>query len=514
MKTIAITGSSGAMGKETLKAIMASRNNYRAKLLLLKKDKAYARKMKSLYGDRVEIIFGDVREYDDCFALCKGSDYVLHLAALIPPKSDYDDNLTISVNYGGTKNIVDCIKYLDVKPKLLHISTVAIYGHRNFLHPWGRVGDPLLPSVFDVYATSKMHAERYVLESGLVDYAVLRQTGILYDNLLMNNISDGLMFHTPWNVPIEWVTARDSGVLMVSILDKDVANEIPNFWRRVYNIGGGKGCRQTGYSVFEDGFKIIGGTVESFFEPNWNPPRNFHCFWFEDSNELDDIFHFQNQSSEDFWKEYKKKHAIYGVAKILPASLIKTLVIKPLLKNANSPMKWVKANDVARIKASFGAKENVNAIKDWQEFPLIIKGETAYGKFDYEKVKGNPNYKRLYHGYDENKLDSELDIEDMKIVAKYRGGDCLSISMEKGDLYTPLKWSCHNGHVFYATPYTIIKAGHWCDKCCAPLRTWNYDNVVPHVPFYQQVWYDSHAKGEKYVYSISGGKTFINKKVS
>lgn len=33
MKTIAITGASGAMGKETLKAIMASPYNYKAKLL-------------------------------------------------------------------------------------------------------------------------------------------------------------------------------------------------------------------------------------------------------------------------------------------------------------------------------------------------------------------------------------------------------------------------------------------------------------------------------------------------
>lgn len=511
MKTIAITGASGAMGKETLKAIMASPYNYKAKLLLLKSDKFFATKVKCQYKDRVEIIFGDIRSYDDCLKLTKDSDYVLHLAALIPPKSDYDEDLTIAINYGGTKNIVDSIISLENRPKLIHISTVAIYGHRNYNHPWGRVGDPLLPSVFDVYATSKMHAERYVLESGLVDFAVLRQTGILYDNLLMKNISDGLMFHTPWNVPIEWVTARDSGRLMASIIDRDIENSIPHFWKRVYNIGGGASCRQTGYDTFDDGFKIIGGSVETFFEPNWNPNRNFHCFWFEDSNILNDMFHFQMESNADFWKEFSSKHSIYGVARILPASIIRKLVIERLLKNQNAPMCWVQNNDIARVTAAFGSKENIDAVRDWKEFPLLNKGQLPNGNFDYECIKNSPTYHKLYHGYDESKPDSELDIEDMQQAAKYRGGECLSVSMVKGDLYTPLKWRCHLGHIFYATPYTILKAGHWCDECCAPLRKWNYDNLVPHIPFYQDIWYDSHAKGENYTYFIQNGLTYLQK---
>lgn len=514
MKTIAITGASGAMGKETLKAIMASKYNYNAKILLLKKDKAYGKKMKHLYGNRIEINYGDIRSYEDCLNLVKGSDYVLHLAALIPPKADYNDELTISINYGGTKNIVNSIRSLDVQPKLIHISTVAIYGHRSYLHPWGRVGDPLLPSVFDIYATSKMHAERYVLESGLKQFAVLRQTGILYDNLLMNNVSDGLMFHTPWNVPIEWVTAKDSGRLMAAIIDKDTENSIPHFWKRVYNIGGGDGCRQTGYDTFDNGFKVIGGSVETFFKPNWNPQRNFHCFWFSDSHVLNDMFHFQSQSGDEFWAEFKDNHRVYGVARLLPPALIRKLVIERLLKNENAPMKWVKTGDTARVTAFFGATDNIDAVNDWKDFPLIVKGRTALGDFDYEGIKKSPEYNRLYHGYDESKPDCELDIEDMQEAARYRGGECLSENMVKGDLYTPLKWRCHDGHIFYATPYTVLKAGHWCDKCCAPLRTWNYDNIVPHVPFFQEVWYDSHAKSERYTYQINGRKTSIAKEVA
>lgn len=510
MKIIAITGASGAMGKETLKAIMASPNNYKVKVLLLKNDLSYAIKIKRLYGNRLEVIFGDVRSQDDCLSLANGSDYLLHLAALIPPKADYDQDTTIAVNYGGTKNIVDAIRSLRIKPKLIHISTVAIYGHRDYHHPWGRVGDPLLPSVFDVYATSKMYAERYVLESGLEHFAVLRQTGILYDNLLMKNVSDGLMFHTPWNNPIEWVTAKDSGRLMASIIDRDAQNSIPDFWKRVYNVGGGASCRQTGYDTFDDGFKLIGGSVESFFEPRWNAERNFHCFWFEDSHVLNDLFHFQRQSCKDFWNWFKSKHPIYGVAKIIPPRVIRKLIIERLLKDQNAPMNWVESNDLARITAVFGNKQNDTNSKSWQDYPLLLRGKTTEGNFDYESAKANPDYNKLNHGYDESKADCELDLSDMQVAARYRGGECLSDSMVKGDLYTPLKWRCHDGHVFEATPYTILKAGHWCDSCSS-LTSWNYDNIAPHVPFYAQVWYDSHSQDENYSYTIKNNLTYMHK---
>ena len=39
---------------------------------------------------------------------------------------------------------------------------------------WGRVGDPIKPSMFDYYAVSKVAAERYVIESGLKYWVSLR----------------------------------------------------------------------------------------------------------------------------------------------------------------------------------------------------------------------------------------------------------------------------------------------------------------------------------------------------
>ena len=70
--------------------------------------------------------------------------------------------------------------------------------------------------------------------------------------------------------------------------------------------------------------------------------------------------------------------------------------------------------------------------------------------------------------------------------------------MKKGDLYTKLLWRTHDGQEFYARPYTILKAGHWCIEN-AP-EPWDFDRQAKFTPFYQTIWYDSHAKGEDAVY--------------
>jgi hypothetical protein len=56
----------------------------------------------------------------------------------------------------------------------------------------------------------------------------------------------------------------------------------------------------------------------------------------------------------------------------------------------------------------------------------------------------------------------KLTIEDMKKIAKNRGGECLSDKYVNA--YTKLKWRCSCGYEWESEPYTI-KRGCWCPKC-------------------------------------------------
>ena len=65
---VALTGSSGNMGRETLPALMSLPFIDRINLLYLdnRRERRFARKIKRRYGDRVFQIFGNIANEDDC----------------------------------------------------------------------------------------------------------------------------------------------------------------------------------------------------------------------------------------------------------------------------------------------------------------------------------------------------------------------------------------------------------------------------------------------------------------
>ncbi|MCR5286180.1 MAG: NAD-dependent epimerase/dehydratase family protein [Treponema sp.] len=501
---IAVTGADGAMGGEVVSHLLKSSNNYELRLFMYdkaRKVRPFFKKLLRQGKGRITLVYGDLANYDEVAQLIDGADYIIHCGAVIPPKADHNPDNTMATNYLGTKNIVDAIKNTghQEKIKLVHISTVAVYGNRDYHHPWCRMGDPVMSSAYDYYSASKIKGERYVLESDLDNWVVLRQTAVFHKYFLANNMNDGLMFHTPWNAPFEWVTDVDSGLMIQNLVEKDEKGQLQGFWKKDYNIGGGKDCRETGYETFNSGFALMGAGAEKFFEPNWNIPRNFHGVWYTDSDVLDKWLDYRRETSADFWKRMEKQLWYYKLGAIVPAGLIKTFAIKRLLKNSNAPMQWVKLGKKGRIDAFFGGEEAVKKMAtDWADFKVLAKGQTEEGPVDYQDLKDESKADRykLSHGYDESKDDGQLDLEDLKAAAEFRGGEVLSQKMEKGNLYTKIQWKCHNGHVFESTPYTILKAGFWCPECCEALP-WAYNKVAKSIPFYAQIWYDTQSKDEE-----------------
>ena len=100
----------------------------------------------------------------------------------------------------------------------------------------------------------------------------------------------------------------------------------------------------------------------------------------------------------------------------------------------------------------------------------------------------------LDHGYDENKPESELNLEDMKKAAEFRGGTCDSEIMKTGDWSTPLEFTCQFGHKFKGSPRLILEGGHWCDEC--ERKSWNYGNRAKKDKFFAQVWNPLHDEDE------------------
>ena len=82
-------------------------------------------------------------------------------------------------NIGSTLNIIKAIKEQPDPDKVhfAYVGTVAMTGSRLDPVQFGRIGDPMNPSIHDYYAVSKVFSEAAVFESGLKYWVSIRQTG-------------------------------------------------------------------------------------------------------------------------------------------------------------------------------------------------------------------------------------------------------------------------------------------------------------------------------------------------
>ena len=474
-KTICITGATGTMGQETLKHFLKRRDRFRLKLLVYdsERDRRIMRRYRKYKN--IEIFYGNMKDADLVEKCVQDADFVLHIGAMVSPMADKYPEETLKVNLGSTLHIINTIKKQDNADEigLVYIGTVGMTGCRRDPVHWGRVGDPIKGSMFDYYTTSKIAAERAVFESGLKKWVSLRQSGILP---FVRDPSP-IIFHTPLNNPLEWTTARESGLLMANVCEDWIPD---SFWRKAYNIGSGERWRLTSWQLFDIFFTQLGLDYAKFLEPRDFGSYNFHGHWFTDSDELDEITKFRFLDPEEYFRDEMRMVRMIRSLPLLRRLIPNERKMKQMLDSANKEQggtKWMFDNDEEEwIAAFFGSREEHSRIKSWDEgYQLYVPSRS-------------PSF--LDHGYDETKPTWELTLSDMQGAAEFRGGECLSTSMTRGDVFTPIRWECHLGHQFEATPNLILKAGHWCPEC--ERTAWDYAEYAKHSPFFSQVWTPIH----------------------
>ncbi len=112
---------------------------------------------KHIDSNKIEFVNGDIRDEHICIEVCKGTDYVLHQAALgSVPRSIKTPVLTNSVNVDGFLQILTAAKDAKVK-RFIYASSSSVYGDDiNMPKREQLIGKPLSP-----YAVSKKINELY-----------------------------------------------------------------------------------------------------------------------------------------------------------------------------------------------------------------------------------------------------------------------------------------------------------------------------------------------------------------
>ena len=448
-KTVFLTGATGTMGMAALARLAGDAGRFRVIVLARPGRKNRRLLAPFLSGGNVEVVWGDLTDAADVDRGVSRADIVLHVGGMVSPAADMYPDLTWRVNTGSMRHVVEAVRRRpdadDVA--VVYIGSVSQYGPRHAPDHWISAGDPLVPAEGDMYARSKIAAERILSESGLRRWVSLRQTGILCPSLLFKG-SDPISFHVPLRGALEWTTAEESGLLLANLCR--LSDELPaDFWCHFHNIGSGAPFRMSNYEFECRLMKALScPPPEKVFGRDWFALTNFHGGWFADSDRLESFLHFRLYADPDaYFRSMARRLPFYfKLAGIVPPALIKAGMKRVALKRPLGTLSWTGGADPERTRQFFGSQRQRDSIGGWDTFdrsPL----PSARMERDY--------------GYDRTKPESGLCISDMRGVAALRGGRCLSPSMRPGDLSTPLEWETSAGDRFMATPATVALGGHW-----------------------------------------------------
>lgn len=466
-----LTGGFGNWGRFTLRSLAGVANKVDVVALVLPTDYENNPDLRKEFEaqDNVEIVLGDLTDYESVKRCVDGADYVIHLGGMVSPVADANHALTHKVNVGAIRNIIKAVKAQPNPDEIgvIGIGSVAETGDRQAPHHWGRVGDPLWPSMYDEYAQSKIIAERTLIHSGLKKWAWLRSSGIFHPGVVL--ILDPIMTHTTMNGVLEWILVEDAARLIRNIVTDYEVN--PKFWRGVYNLGSGEPWRFSNYEIYSRMVSAFGADMRTWYDYNWYANRNFHGQWYTDSDYLEELVPFRSgadpQKAID--RMVNAAPASFKLGGYMPKGFIKNLVMRPTCLKDRGMLKFIKEKDPAGMEAYFGGYDEWKKIGTWDTFvpPEFSKESTYYD-----------------HGYDESKDLSKITVKELQDAAKFRGGKLLSTKYS-GDPYEALRWQGTMGYEFDASPFAVLKAGHWCPH--EVRNPWEYDKIAEHSQFLAQL---------------------------
>ena len=129
---ILVTGAAGFVGSHMVEKLVADGHDVRA-MIHYNSANNWGWLEESQVKKSIEVVAGDIRDYDSVFAAVKGVDTIFHLAALIGiPYSYVSPMAYIKTNIEGTYNILQSARTLETS-NILITSTSETYGSAQYI---------------------------------------------------------------------------------------------------------------------------------------------------------------------------------------------------------------------------------------------------------------------------------------------------------------------------------------------------------------------------------------------
>ena len=121
---ILLTGAFGNVGTQTL--IELIQNGHQVTCFDLKNSKNQKHQKELLKKIHFTTIWGNITEFETLSKAIQHKDCVVHLAAIIPPKSEEIPEIAYKINVNGTQNIIKAASMLDKAPKIAIIPPTRV----------------------------------------------------------------------------------------------------------------------------------------------------------------------------------------------------------------------------------------------------------------------------------------------------------------------------------------------------------------------------------------------------
>ncbi|UCH22911.1 MAG: NAD(P)-dependent oxidoreductase [Deltaproteobacteria bacterium] len=276
MKKVLITGGAGTLGRCVAEALL--KRNYRVRIFDLQSFNCNV----APGGSNFEVVRGDICDPDALSRATGDVDWIIHLAAILPPLSENDPNLAKTVNIHGTRQL---LKVIRKGVPLVFASSVAVYGipQRKIVD----IDHPTKP--VDYYGETKLQNEREIGASGRIS-TVLRISGISVPALL--------------EIPRPWFFARKQRLQFVHLADAAtaVANCVDNknAVGHIFQIAGDDSWRMLGEEYSKaicNAFDMPPESASYLKEPSWPG-------WY-DTRLSQAVFDYQHQCFEKFIEQLR-----------------------------------------------------------------------------------------------------------------------------------------------------------------------------------------------------------------
>jgi hypothetical protein len=147
------------------------------------------------------------------------------------------------------------------------------------------------------------------------------------------------MFYQPLTTKMEIATIRDTARALVNTID-----HLAVLQGRIFNLGGGELCRIQYDDFLNRSFAAMGMGKADFPDKAF-ADKNFHCGYYRDSDQLEEILHFQSDTLEDYLALEAGK---IGPLSRLFLPLVRNLVKRWLL-TLSEPYKAWKSRDTKKM---------------------------------------------------------------------------------------------------------------------------------------------------------------------